>query len=569
MSWEGDQMLHIYVCDYLRKRGFSQAALALRLEAGLEPERQVPIDAPQSLLFEWWVVFWDVFASRSAEVNGSGAESGLGADARTYSLSQAGGTGSMVPTNGSRGSVQNVGPSAYPIQAPGPTPPQSALGRRPSQINLTPNERSEASTSTLTKTTSPPSSTQQQQQQQQQKSSATLPQLDLESSQMLGLTRPASRVVIQQCMDMLNMGSKQIDHLTIEERKALAKRVTRLQTAQNDAQLRVAQLHGLQPPKALVGSSANAGGGMQQRVFQQDSTGSSVGLCANGAGGVKRKESPNPGDGAMERSSRVQPALLRRLSYQAQVQNGMSSAPSPLTPSGANNMPFSQVSPHAMLQHSPASSAPTPMMNPPVRRPSVFGPEPTSQANSPLSKTGFYASGLPTASPSAGSSVSPLGERHAQELTQQQLQMQQPVPPLQQQQRPVVLPRSLDHPHHNPHPHALPRSHLQPLHLGQPQSAFSPFPNGANLARPLVSNGIQHLSASPIKPSVFASARPDNGAGGFDNNTSFNHSSSEGAAPVTPFADLEYDLNVLLSNSTQLNREEASSLRQLGDVGGS
>ncbi|SPO29857.1 uncharacterized protein UTRI_06129_B [Ustilago trichophora] len=537
MSWEGDQMLHIYVCDYLRKRGFSQAALALRLEAGLEPERQVPIDAPQSLLFEWWVVFWEVFASRSAEVNGSGAEAGLGADARTYSLSQAGGTGSMMPTNGSRGSVQNVGPSAYPTQAPGPNPPQSALGRRPSQINLTPNERSEASTSTLTKTTSPPSSTQQQQQQQQQNSSATLPQLDLESSKMLGLTRPASRVVIEQCMDMLNMGT---------------------------------QLHGLQPPKALVGSSANAGGGMQQRVFQQDTVGSSAGLHTNGAGGVKRKESPNPGDGAMERSGRVQPAVLRRLSYQAQVQNGMSSAPSPLTPNGGNNMPFSQVSPHPMLQHSPASSAPTPMMNPPVRRPSVLGPEPTSQANSPLSKTGFYASGLPTASPNAGSSVSPLGEWHGQELTQQQLQMQQPVPPLQQQQRPVVLPSSLDHPHHNPHPYALPRSHLQPLHLGQPQSAFSPSPNGANLARPLVSNGIQQLSASMIKPSVFASAPSDNGAGGFNRNTSFNHNSSEGAAPVTPFADLEYDFNVLLSNSTQLNREEASSLvRQLGDVGGS
>ncbi|SPO29180.1 uncharacterized protein UTRI_06129 [Ustilago trichophora] len=533
MSWEGDQMLHIYICDYLRKRGFSQAALALRLEAGLEPERQVPIDAPQSLLFEWWVVFWEVFASRSVEVNGSGAESGLGADARTYSLSQTGGSGSMVPTNGSRGTVRNAGPSAYPIQTPGPNPPPSAVGRRPSQINLTPNDRSDASTSTLTRTSSPSSA--QQQQQQQQKSSASLPQLDLESSQKLGLTRPASRVVIQQCMDMLNMGT---------------------------------QLHGLQPPKALVGPSANPGGGMQQKVFQQDTTGSSVGLCANGAGGVKRKESPNPTDGGMECSQRVQPALLRRLSYQAQ--NGIASAPSPLTPDAGSNLPFSQVSPHPMLQHSPASSAPTPMMNPLVRRPSVLGPEPTSQTNSPLSKTGFYASGLPTASPGAGSSVSPLDEWHGQELTQQQLQMRQSVPPLQQQQRPVVLPSSLDHQHHNPHSHALPRFHLQPLHLGQPQSAFSPLPNGANVARPQVDHGIQHLSVSPMKPSVFASAPSDNGAGGFNNNHSLSHNSSEGLAPVTPFADLEYDFNVLLSNSTQLNREETSSLvKQLGDVGGS
>uniref|UniRef100_V5GMJ8 Uncharacterized protein n=1 Tax=Kalmanozyma brasiliensis (strain GHG001) TaxID=1365824 RepID=V5GMJ8_KALBG len=162
--WDGDQMLHIYLRDYLHKRGYSQAAQALSGEAGLEPSRQVPIDAPQSLLFEWWVVFWDIFASRADEA-GVDVNGGLAEDARVYVL-------------------------------------------------------------------------------------------DLDVSRTLGLIRPASLVVIQQCMDMMGFGGKRVDQLDAKQQQALAKRLNRLQTAHTDAQVKLAQLHGIQPPKALLVNSS-------------------------------------------------------------------------------------------------------------------------------------------------------------------------------------------------------------------------------------------------------------------------------------------------------------------------
>lgn len=83
------------------------------------------------------------------------------------------------------------------------------------------------------------------------------------------------------------------------------------------------------------------------------------------------------------------------------------------------------------------------------------------------------------------------------------------------------------------------------------------------------------ISMPATKPSVFATAGDDatafngmqpgvgGGAGGAGGG-------GGGSGPVTPFGDLEYDFNVFLSNSTQMNREETSALaRQMGNVGGS
>ncbi|PWN47456.1 hypothetical protein IE53DRAFT_321191, partial [Violaceomyces palustris] len=50
-AWEGDRMLHIYIWDYCQKRNFHHAAQAFTSEAGVPPDQQVPIDAPQGLLF--------------------------------------------------------------------------------------------------------------------------------------------------------------------------------------------------------------------------------------------------------------------------------------------------------------------------------------------------------------------------------------------------------------------------------------------------------------------------------------------------------------------------------------
>ncbi|GAA5886992.1 hypothetical protein JCM5296_005217 [Sporobolomyces johnsonii] len=65
--WEGDATLHSYCYDYMRKRGWSDAASRFAKDAGINEDewRGPPIEAPQGLLYEWWSVFWDVFIARS------------------------------------------------------------------------------------------------------------------------------------------------------------------------------------------------------------------------------------------------------------------------------------------------------------------------------------------------------------------------------------------------------------------------------------------------------------------------------------------------------------------------
>ncbi len=57
--------LDVYVWDYLSRRGFNSAAKALMNEAGMTEPPEVPLKTPQGLLFEYWAIFWDVFAARS------------------------------------------------------------------------------------------------------------------------------------------------------------------------------------------------------------------------------------------------------------------------------------------------------------------------------------------------------------------------------------------------------------------------------------------------------------------------------------------------------------------------
>ncbi|GAA6051362.1 hypothetical protein JCM3770_004502 [Rhodotorula araucariae] len=66
-AWEGDSTLHSYTYDYMRKRGWIEAASRFAQEAGIDEATWTgpPIEAPQGLLYEWWSVFWDVFIARS------------------------------------------------------------------------------------------------------------------------------------------------------------------------------------------------------------------------------------------------------------------------------------------------------------------------------------------------------------------------------------------------------------------------------------------------------------------------------------------------------------------------
>ncbi|SAM85621.1 uncharacterized protein UBRO_08200 [Ustilago bromivora] len=403
-AWPEDEMLHNYLCDYLRKRDYNQAANLLHVEAGLDPTGPVPIDAPQSLLFEWWVVFWDFFTSLS--------------------------TPAPVTAQSSASAVSAAGQD----------------GRRKSLA------------------------------------AAALPQLYLEASRKLRLTRPASRVVIPQCMDMMSLGGKGIDGLSEEERREVGKKVSRLQTAQGEAQLRLAQLHGLQPPKGL----------------------------ANGMQGVrmKRKESP------MGEMGRVVPPpqqqqqmgnvpLKRRPSQPVQA------------PSRLGGMVFTRASPQSMMvlqqQQQQQSPAATPNGSaPPNRNPNPYGRQLSLLAPDPATlqqqRTTTYPSGLP-------STLSP-----ATEWPPSGQQLVQPTP--------------------------------QPLTQGNInfQQAMSPQQK-------------LQISLPPTKPSVFApvgfadsngSARLEEHSNGVGMGQGMG-AGGDGERVLIPFADLEYDFNVLLSNSTQLS----------------
>ncbi|CEH12420.1 WD40 repeat-containing protein [Ceraceosorus bombacis] len=65
-AW-GDEAtkLDVYVWDYLTRRGFHGSAKTLVSEAGMVEIPQVPLRTPQGLLFEYWAIFWDVFAARN------------------------------------------------------------------------------------------------------------------------------------------------------------------------------------------------------------------------------------------------------------------------------------------------------------------------------------------------------------------------------------------------------------------------------------------------------------------------------------------------------------------------
>jgi hypothetical protein len=61
----------MYLWDYCRKHNYQNTANSLAVEAGLQTDQPLPIDAPEGFLYEWWSVFWDIFYAR---VNKTGSE---------------------------------------------------------------------------------------------------------------------------------------------------------------------------------------------------------------------------------------------------------------------------------------------------------------------------------------------------------------------------------------------------------------------------------------------------------------------------------------------------------------
>ncbi|KAH7335615.1 hypothetical protein B0J17DRAFT_82231 [Rhizoctonia solani] len=68
-SWDEDKNLNLYILDYCRRRKFDETASIFEREAGIPSDSKVSFDAPQGLLFEWWIVFWETFNSQRSNPN--------------------------------------------------------------------------------------------------------------------------------------------------------------------------------------------------------------------------------------------------------------------------------------------------------------------------------------------------------------------------------------------------------------------------------------------------------------------------------------------------------------------
>ncbi|KAG8742850.1 hypothetical protein FRC10_000829 [Ceratobasidium sp. 414] len=67
-SWDEDKSLNLYILDYCRRRKFVETASAFEREAKITQGITNRFEAPQGLLFEWWIVFWETFNSQIAQL---------------------------------------------------------------------------------------------------------------------------------------------------------------------------------------------------------------------------------------------------------------------------------------------------------------------------------------------------------------------------------------------------------------------------------------------------------------------------------------------------------------------
>eukprot|EP00798_Chlamydomonas_sp_ICE-L_P028101 gene28101-31209_t len=65
-TWDIDKALDTYIYDYLKKKEYNQTAATFKAEARV-PDRPVGVDYPRGFLFEWWMVFWEIFSTRLSQ----------------------------------------------------------------------------------------------------------------------------------------------------------------------------------------------------------------------------------------------------------------------------------------------------------------------------------------------------------------------------------------------------------------------------------------------------------------------------------------------------------------------
>ncbi|ORX63837.1 hypothetical protein K493DRAFT_11972 [Basidiobolus meristosporus CBS 931.73] len=119
--WDGDKMLNIYIYDYCLKRNWNGAAQAFLEEAQVAPDSQVPIDSPHGFLYEWWVVFWDIFSARTNKTGSKDAQSFVEGQIMKAQRNQSGQpqmqklTGQQVQLGSNTSSAQSLHPNVSQI----------------------------------------------------------------------------------------------------------------------------------------------------------------------------------------------------------------------------------------------------------------------------------------------------------------------------------------------------------------------------------------------------------------------------------------------------------------------
>ncbi|KDN39424.1 hypothetical protein RSAG8_08830, partial [Rhizoctonia solani AG-8 WAC10335] len=156
-SWNEDKNLNLYILDYCRRRKFDGTASAFAREANLPPDAKASFDAPQGLLFEWWIVFWETFNSQRSSLSAPPGQRESGQayvntmarlrklamhekdeQNRARSMSMSMSTPGMPPMMGGMAPVMNGSGSASAMSTPamgnmpnpmGPRPQSQASGR--------------------------------------------------------------------------------------------------------------------------------------------------------------------------------------------------------------------------------------------------------------------------------------------------------------------------------------------------------------------------------------------------------------------------------------------------------
>ncbi|KAG0322361.1 hypothetical protein BG000_002941, partial [Podila horticola] len=80
LSYLEIELTNLYIHDYCVKRNFHASATAFASEAQVAQDQKVAFDTPEGFLYEWFIVFWELWNAGQPQLGGGTANK----DAVTY-----------------------------------------------------------------------------------------------------------------------------------------------------------------------------------------------------------------------------------------------------------------------------------------------------------------------------------------------------------------------------------------------------------------------------------------------------------------------------------------------------